>query len=582
MRRDRVSRRGGRLSTAPRWRLAPAPDAEAARSLAAALSLPLPLAALLVQRGHGAVDAARFFLRPPLEALADPHTLHGMADAVREITGTVRAGRPILVHGDYDVDGQCAAALLTRALRAAGADVHAFVPHRMTDGYDFGPAGLREAARIGAGLILTCDCGITAVESIAAAKAAGHRVVVTDHHLPGETLPPADAIVDPQQPGDTSGLGALCGTGIAFKLVQALVEPLGLPAGLPFHLLDYVAVATVADVVPLAGENRVLVKHGLRLLADTRWPGLRALLERTDLAGKELRAGQVGFVLAPRLNAVGRIADAKDGLRLLLTDDAAEAGALADRLELLNRERQQMDQRILDDALATIEREYGDPAAHAAIVLAEDGWHPGVVGIVASRVVERFGRPAFLIGLDGERGKGSGRSIDRFDLHHALVECGDLLERYGGHRMAAGLTIRRDRVDAFRERFNDVARRALTLDDLGATQRVDLEVGLRDVTDDLERLGRYLEPCGTGNPAPVFGARGVRMQGVRTVGSNHLKATLQDGGRGLDAIAFGWADRVPWLGAEPVDVAFKLERNEWNGRSALQARVMALGPTDRA
>lgn len=566
------------LTPPPRWRLAAPPDRAVAESLAAALGLPVPLAALLVQRGFGDVEPARLFLRPGLERLADPGVLAGLPEAVDTITRAVRAGIPILVHGDYDVDGQCATALLTRALRVAGATVHPFVPHRMRDGYDFGPAGLAEARRVGAGLILTCDCGITAVDTVAAAKAEGIAVVVTDHHLPGPVLPPADAVVDPQRSDDDSGLGTLCGTGIAFKLVQALVEPLGLPKGLAHHLLDYVAIATVADVVPLVGDNRIMVKHGLRLLAETRWEGLRALLEGADLAGKELRAGQVGFILAPRLNAVGRIADAKDGLRLLLTDDPAEARELAARCEQCNRERQGLDQRILDEALDEVERRWADPVAHPAIVLAREGWHPGVVGIVASRVVERYGRPTFLIGLDGATGKGSGRSIDRFDLHHALTACGAHLERYGGHRMAAGLTIRADRVDAFRERFTAVAAETLTPDDLGPTQRVDLEIGLAEVSDDLEKWGRHLEPCGMGNASPVFGARGVRLHNPRVVGANHLKATLAGGGRTLDAIAFGWADRLGWLGDGTADVAFRLERNEFRGQSTLQARVLAVSP----
>lgn len=556
----------------------PAPDEAAARSLAAALTLPLPLAALLLQRGFGDPVLARAFLRPSLDGLADPLSLAGMSAAVAEVVAAVRDGVPILVHGDYDVDGQCATALLTRALRMSGAEVHAFVPHRIQDGYDFGAAGLVEAQRVGAGLIVTCDCGITAVDAVTRAKAAGLRVVITDHHLPGPILPPADAVVDPQRVDDNSGLGTLCGTGIAFKLVEALVEPLGLPKALPMHLLDYVALATVADVVPLVGENRVLVKHGMRVLTNTRWAGLRALLRQADLGGgRELRAGQLGFILAPRLNAVGRIADAKDGLRLLLTDDPAEAATLAGQLDSLNRERQSMDQRILDEALAEVERVYSDPAQHVALVLAGD-WHPGVVGIVASRIVERYGRPTFLIGLDGDLGKGSGRSIERFDLHAALAGCGDLLVRYGGHRMAAGLTIRRDQVEAFRTRFSDVAREQLVQDDLGPSQRVDLEVALAAVTDDLERLGRHLEPCGAGNPAPVYGARGVRLTDSRVVGTHHVKTTLVGEGRSLDAIAFGWAERMDTSALGLFDVAFKLERNEYRGTSSLQGRVMALGP----
>ena len=573
---------GRALAAAPphvRWRLAAAPDARAVAALAAALNLPLPLAALLVQRGHASPEDARAFLRPDLATLSDPLALAGMAAAVEIISDAVRRGERILVHGDYDVDGQCASAILIRGLRAAGADVHGFIPDRLADGYDFGPAGVREAQRLGATLIITCDCGITAVDAVAAAKAAGLRVVVSDHHLPGPQLPAADAVIDPQRPDDTSGMQMLCGSGVAWKLVQALVAPLGLPVNLPFHLLDYVALATIADVVPLVGENRVLVRHGLRLLAESRWEGLRALVASARLASGDLRAGQVGFVIAPRLNAVGRIADAKEGLRLLLSDDPREASALAERLEVLNTQRQALDQAILEHALAEVERHYRDPSAHRAIVLAGDDWHPGVVGIVASRIVERYGRPAFLIGLEGELGKGSGRSIDRFDLHAALHECGDLLERFGGHRMAAGLTIRRDRVAAFRERFAAVAAERLAVDEIGPEQRVDLEIDPATLDDALERLGRHLEPCGMGNPAPVFGVRGARLDRRHTVGANHLKAQLAAGAGALDLIAFGWADRVDGFADGPVDVAFRLERNEWQGRSSLQARALAISPS---
>ena len=554
------------------------PDSAETGALAAELHLPVPLAALLVQRGFRDEAAIRTFLRPRLDSLSDPCRLAGMADAVAVIVAAVQAGERILVHGDYDVDGQCAAAVLTRALRAAGADATPFLPHRMRDGYDFGAAGLAEAQRIGASLIVTCDCGITALDAVARARSAGLRVVVTDHHLPGPVLPPADAVVDPQRHDDDSGLGYLCGTAIAFKLVQALVEPLALPKALPHHLLDYVALATIADVVPLIGENRTLVKHGLKLLSQSRWVGLRALLDRAGVGDQELRATQVGFIVAPRLNAVGRIADANDGLRLLLADGAAEAEQLADRFEALNKERQELDQRMLEDVLHEIERDFADPAHHPVLVLAREGWHPGVVGIVASRVVERFGRPAILIGLDGELGKGSGRSVEGFDLHGALMACADLLERFGGHRMAAGVTIRGDRVAQFRDRLAAVAHERLVPGDLGPTQRVDLEVPLRDLNDELERWMRELEPCGMGNPGAVFGVRNVRLESTRIVGSNHLKGVLASGPHRVDTIAFGWADRYAACGDGPIDAAIRLERNEWNGRSALQARAVALGP----
>jgi single-stranded-DNA-specific exonuclease len=562
----------------PRWTVRRPPDPEQVGVLARALTIPEPLAALLVQRGYDSVGDAQAFLRPTLAGLSDPLAWVDMAGAAELIAAAVRRGAPILVHGDYDVDGQCAAALLTRVLREAGAQAHAFVPHRVRDGYDFGPAGLARAQALGAGLIITCDCGITAVETVRAAQAAGIEVIVTDHHLPGDALPPAAAVLDPRRPDCPSPDKDLCGTGVAFKLAQALVPVLGLPAQLPWHFLDYVALATVADVVPLTGENRILVRHGLKLLATSRWAGLAALVEAAGLSGKPLRAAHVGFILAPRLNAAGRIGDAGDGLRLLLTDDPAEAARLARELETLNARRQEMDQQILSAAEARLAQELGPD--DRAIVLASEDWHPGVIGIVASRLVERYGRPVFLVAWDGDTGRGSGRSISGFDLHDALHRVGHCLEKYGGHRMAAGLTVRRSRFEEFRIAFLEVAGQLLRPDDLAPAQRVDLEVPLGDLSEELERLIRYLEPCGAGNPAPVFGVRGARAVRARRVGANHLRFVLDDGSGAIPAIGFQVADRVPeeWL-TRPLDVAFRLERDEWQGRSTLQARVATIAPS---
>ncbi|HEX4600753.1 MAG TPA: single-stranded-DNA-specific exonuclease RecJ [Gemmatimonadales bacterium] len=561
-----------------RWAVLAPADPRLAASLARDLHIPAPLAAILVQRGFTAPEPAKAFLRPELERLSDPLAWADMRRAVELVSDAVRRGTPILVHGDYDVDGQCGAALLTRVLRSVGGTAHAFVPHRLRDGYDFGAAGLAEARRVGAGLVITCDCGITAVDAVRAARDAGLEVIVTDHHLPGAALPPASAVLDPRRADCASLDKDLCGAGVAFKLAQALVGALGGSPNLPLHFLDFVALATVADVVPLTGENRILVRHGLKMLADSRWTGLRALIEAAGLGGKPLKSGHVGFILAPRLNAAGRIGDANDGLRLLLTDDPAEAGRIARELETLNARRQELDQRVLDDALARAEAEL--QPEDRALVLAAEGWHPGVIGIVASRLVERYGRPAFLIGWEGELGRGSGRSIVGFDLHAALERVGQHLEKYGGHTMAAGLTIRRERYAAFRVAFLGVAGELLGADDLVPAQRVDLELPLSLVSEDLEKLIRYLEPCGPGNPAPVFGVRGARAVGARRVGTNHLRFLLDDESGVLPAIAFQWADAIPdrWL-AERLDVAFRLERDEWQGRATLQARVAALAPS---
>jgi single-stranded-DNA-specific exonuclease len=566
----------------PRWVVTETADPDATRALAAQLGIPEALAAILVQRGLVSPESAKAFLRPDLERLSDPHDWADMDVAVELLARAVRDKQPILVHGDYDVDGQCAAAMLTRILRSAGGVVFPFVPHRIRDGYDFGPAGLVEAQRVGAKLIVTCDCGITANGAVAAARAAGIDVIVTDHHLPGDELPPANAVLDPRRPDCKSTDKNLCGTGVAFKLAQALVQVLGLSKNLPLHFLDYVAVATIADVVPLVGENRILVRYGLKKLADSRWVGLRALIETAGLAGRPLRGAHVGFILAPRLNAAGRIGDANDGLRLLLTENPQEARALARELETINARRQAMDQLILDEAIETVEKTLQE--SDAAIVLAADTWHPGVIGIVASRLVERYGRPTFLVGWDeaGEFGRGSGRSISGFDLHGALHQCGAHLEKYGGHTMAAGFTIRRDKFDGFRSAFLAVAAARLTPDDLAPRQRVDLEVPLASVSEELERLIRHLEPCGAGNPAPVFGVRNARAVGARRVGSNHLRFTLDDGSALLPAIGFQWADAVPedWL-TNPLDVAFRLERDDWQGRVTIQARVASLAPHHR-
>jgi single-stranded-DNA-specific exonuclease len=561
-----------------RWVVRNAPDEVHVRDLGQALNIPAALASLLVQRGLNTPDAATTFLRPSLDALSDPFDLPDMRRAVELIAEAVRRGEGILVHGDYDVDGQCASALLTRTLRAAGARVIPFVPHRVRDGYDFGPAGLAAAREHGAAVIVTCDCGTTAHEVVARAKAAGHTVIITDHHLPG-ALPPADAIVNPRREHGDRAYRDFCGAGVAFKLAQGLVKELGLPSNLPLHLLDLVALATVADIVPLTGENRVLVRFGLKLLADSRWPGVRALVDTVGMAGKTIRAGHVGYILAPRLNAVGRIGDAMDGLKLLLSDDAGEARELARQLETINARRQAMDQEILEQALGTVEREVDLEDAYG-LVLARDGWHPGVIGIVASRLVERFGRPTILVALEGDEGRGSGRSIPGFDLHAALVSCAPHLARFGGHPMAAGLTVRRERLEDFRMAFNAVARDALAPDDLVPTQRIDLLVALDQLDLRLERLLQALEPCGPGNPAPVFGAAGVKARDPRRVGTNHLRFVLDDGTGRLPAIGFDWADRVEagWAGG-PVDVAFRLDRDEWQGDATLQARVVHIRPS---
>lgn len=571
------------LAPPRRWvqRHGAAADPAAVAALVQALRLPEPLCRLLVQRGYGDEAAAKRFLKPRLEELGDPFGLAGMEAAVERLNRAIARGETILVHGDYDVDGICAAALYTRVLRSLGARVEPFVPHRLNDGYDLGRAGVRAAVEQGAKLILTGDCGIVAHEAVQAAVAAGIDVVVTDHHTPGPTLPPAWAVVNPNRKDCPYPDKALAGTGVAFKVCQALVSARGGDAQELWYYLDLVGLATIADLAPLVGENRIMARYGLRVLADSRIPGLRALLASAGFSqGQGITAGHVSHMLAPRINAAGRMSEAAWGVRLLLAESEAEAEAIAARLEGENRARQSADRQAYREALAILEREF-DPDRDYGVVLASPGWHPGVIGIVASRVVERIHRPTVLIALEdgATRARGSARSIPGFYLYEALRDCAQYLERFGGHKYAAGLEIQPARVDEFREAFNARARAALEPDDLIPEVEIDLEVHLEEANAELYRYLRHFGPFGIGNAAPIFVARSVSVAGYpRVVGDGHVKLELVQNGTRLSAIGFRMADRLRELDVtrRPIDVAFQLHEDRWNGRTELHARLVDL------
>jgi single-stranded-DNA-specific exonuclease len=553
-----------------RWTFAPRADDGAARSLADALALPLPLGRLLLARGYDEPARAKQFLRPQLDQLHDPRLLKDLPRAVERLAAAIRDGETILVHGDYDVDGICSTTLMTRAIRALGGTAVPFIPDRRTDGYDLGPAGVSAARAAGARVVLTCDCGTTAHAPAADLRASGIDLIIADHHLPGGPLPDAFAVINPRRVDDESPDKDLAAVGVAFKLALELTRVLGGNGNVVLNMLDLVALATVADVAPLRGENRVFVRRGLALLADSSCAGIRALVRSAGLEGKEITAGRVGFILAPRLNALGRLDRAIRGVELLLAESDTAALGIARECEERNRERQEIDKRILDDAMRRVDRL--DLDATWGIVLADTDWHAGVIGIVASRVVELTSRPAFLIAVQDGIGKGSGRSIPAFDLHSALAACGDLLVKHGGHRAAAGLTIDAARIDDFAERFNDVALARLSRDDLVRDLRVDLDLPLGDATDDLERLLRHLEPFGIGNPGPLFVARGVRVaSNAARIGANGVKFAVEAPQGLIEAVGWGLSERAGELrtGAS-MDIAYKLERNEFRGRSTLQ------------
>ena len=551
------------------WTISPCPHRQA-DLLAQALGLNEITASVLVRRGYGDPDAARAFLDGE-QPLGDPFLIGDMRSAVDRIRAAVAAGRRICVHGDYDVDGICATVLAVLVLRELGADVEWHLPSRFDEGYGVSGNTLERLAGEGCGLVLTVDCGITAVDEVRRARELGLDVVVTDHHRAGDELPDCPVVATKE----------LCGTGVAFKLGQALLGP---DSEFVRRHLDLVALATIADVVPLLGENRTLTIAGLRTLARTQKPGLQALMKVAHVDPATVDSGQVGFRLAPRINAAGRLGHPGAALELLLTDDRDEARRLADRLEELNRDRQAVEDKILRAAIAQVEEWPEAKRRRKAYVVWGEDWHEGVIGIVASRLVERYNRPVVLLAGGDELWKGSGRSIASFDLHGALGGCAQFLERFGGHRAAAGLSIRPDLIEPFADAFAAQAEGLLAPEDLVPTTVVDavLPRGAKLTLALCEEL-RRLAPFGLGNPDVTLLAPGCELGDLATVGEGkHLRFRVQRDGRDAGgAIAFGQGtqlDRFRRVGR--YDVAFRLHENRWNGTVAPQLVVRRVFDAD--
>jgi single-stranded-DNA-specific exonuclease len=558
------------------WTIRPCPHRQSS-SLVRELGLSEITASVLVRRGYGDPEQARAFLAGE-QPLHDPFDLGDMAEAVASIRAAVTAGKRICVHGDYDVDGICATVLAVVVLRELGADVEWHLPSRFDEGYGVSGQTLERLAEEGCGLVLTVDCGITAVAEVRRARELGLDVVVTDHHRPADDLP--DCPVVATRPSSYP-FPELCGTGVAYKLGQAL---LGTDADALRRHLDLVALATIADVVPLVGENRSLTIAGLRALARTQKPGLRALMKVARVDPATADSGQVAFRLAPRINAAGRLGHPGAALELLLTEDADEARALAGRLEELNRDRQAVEDKILRAAIAQVEDWPEARQRRRAYVVWGEDWHEGVIGIVASRLVERYHRPVVLIaGTDG-LWKGSGRSIPSFDLHAALGACSEFLERFGGHRAAAGLSILPGRVEAFADAFAAQAEGLLGPEELSPTTVIDAVIP-RDarLTLGLCQELQQLAPFGLGNPEVTLLAPGCELGDLATVGDGkHLRFRVRQGGQDAGgAIAFGQGAKLDRYRRDGrYDVAFRLQANQWNGTVAPQLVVRRVFDAD--
>jgi single-stranded-DNA-specific exonuclease len=543
------------------WTIEPC-DRDAVATLSRELSLSLTTAAVLVRRGYEEPARARAFLVGALPD-HDPFALGDMAAACDAIRGAVAAGRRICVHGDYDADGICATALAVLILRELGADAEWHLPSRFDEGYGVRGETLSRLAGDGCGLVLSVDCGITATAEVAAAKTLGLEIVVSDHHRPAEGLPDCP-LVGPYR-DCAYPFGELCGTGVVFKLGQAL---LGTDSDALLRHLDLVGIATIADVVPLVDENRGLAIAGLRALASTQKPGLRELMKvaRVDPAAAD--AASVGFRLAPRLNAAGRLGHPESALELLLTEDREQAVRLAQRLDELNRDRQAVEERILREAVQEVESWPEAKQRRRGYVLAREEWHEGVIGIVASRLVERYHRPVVLIAGGEREWKGSGRSTGSFDLHGGLAACSKHLVQFGGHRAAAGLSIESTQIEAFAAAFAAHADASLAEEQMRPRTVVDALVHGSELTLDLCAELARLAPFGLGNPGVTLLVAGCVLSDVATVGDGkHLRFRVKDGARDAgSAIAFGFGPQLDRFRQElQFDVAFRLEENHWNG-----------------
>ena len=563
---------GGRSLTGARWRVEAVDEAAVAR-LSEELKLGRVAAHVLVGRGLAEVGAARRFLAHDLDDLQDPGEMRDMDRATALVSGAVEEGAPIRIYGDFDVDGVCATALMVRALSGLGAKVDWYIPHRVEEGYGVNKEAVREAAAEGIKLLITVDCGTTAVEEVALARELGMEVVVTDHHRPGDELPEAP-VLNPWRADCGYPFKELAGVGVAFKLVTSLARARGLPEGSELRFLDLVCLGTVADVVPLLGENRVFVHHGMQRMATSKKLGLVALMEAADVRGK-VGTREVAFGMAPRINAAGRMGHAEAAVKMLLTQDPEEARRLAQELSAQNEKRRKEERQTLAEAQAQVE-EGVDLSHEKVLVLESESWHPGVIGIVASRLVERYHRPTLLIAVQEGAGKGSGRSIRAFNLWEGLRECAPLLTRYGGHRYAAGFGVAVEQIGRLRERINEVADSQLTAADLVREVEVAGEAELSELSWESVSELNELEPFGMGNPTPVLATRGVRVATAAKVGDgSHLSMKVEDGeGRVTGAIWFRQGALMEQLptGAM-VDVCYRPKLDEWNGQRRVRLHI---------
>ena len=575
-----------------RWTLRPINDSDTLLipQLQAELNqLPEALARILVLRGIRSFEEARLFFRPSLEDLHDPFLMKDMDRAAERVAEAIERGERVLVYGDYDVDGTTATALMVSFLRDMGLNVSYFIPDRFKDGYGLGPAGIDKAASEDISLLIALDCGITGHDSVLYAREKGIDVIICDHHTVGETIPDALAVLDPKRPDCSYPFKELSGCGVGFKLAQAILDRLGHPAAGAFKYLDLVALSIASDIVPILGENRVLMHAGLRQLHEHPRIGIQKLAEIAGLDLHHCSTSQIVFSIGPRINAAGRLGDAKLAVDLLISTDEKEALDLAEQLENLNKQRRALDQQTLEQALEQAEQDFATCSKHA-LVLYHPDWHLGVIGIVASRLVEHFYRPTVMLCAMGDMAKGSARSIAGFNIYNALQNCQPLLSNFGGHDYAAGMTLPQENIPAFRERLNEVVSQTLSSELLIPEILIDAILPLNEITPRFWRILKQFAPFGPENRTPVFWAPAVEVAGTPAiVGSGHLKFRARHPGTSItfDVIGFGLHEYYPVVresvqNRQPLSMLFSIRENQWQGRTSFQLHIKDIRLRDKA
>ena len=558
-----------------KWVVQPEPDSSVSRRLSDDLKIPRIASRILAARGITDSLRAERFIKPSIADLFDPSLLSNMDKAVERVIQALKNNEKIMIYGDYDVDGITSTAVMFLVLNRLGANVTYYLPNRLVEGYGISEDGLKEAKKRDIDLLITVDCGITAVDEFSIAREMGIDCIITDHHEPADRIPDVHAIVNAKLDGEDNPGFELSAVGIAYKFAQALYRELGQDETELEEHLDLVALGTAADIVPMIGENRILTKFGLDQIARTSKPGLKALIFIAGLMGQRIGTGQVVFILAPRINAIGRLGDAEQAIKLLTTRDENKASTIARILNAENQRRKSIDEKTLNEAIEQLESTI-DLSKDKAIVLSSRGWHQGVIGIVASRLVEKYHRPTVMIAINGDEGKGSARSIPGFHLYDALKECeGDLL-RYGGHKYAAGLTIAPEKIESFKKNLNKVSSRMLTDEDLVPKLVIDSEIDLDIIDDGLVNVLERFSPFGPQNMRPVFVSYGNEIVGTpHIVGKKHLKFKVRKGERILDCIGFNHGDFLKKMNYHPIliDMVYVIEYNYWNGQNRIQLRI---------